>query len=68
MISIIKIFVPSILFNMLLFGHCQIPCGIYSDAIQILQIKEDLQTIEKSIKNIKELSRKIRSSITKSIK
>ena len=58
MISIIKIFVPTILFNMLLFGHCQIPCGIYSDAIQILQIKEDLQTIEKSIKNIKELSGK----------
>ena len=58
MISIIKVFVPTILFNMLLFGHCQIPCGIYSDAIQILQIKEDLQTIEKSIKNIKELSGK----------
>ena len=58
MISIIKIFVPTILFNVLLFGHCQIPCGIYSDAIQILQIKEDLQTIEKSIENIKKLSGK----------
>lgn len=53
-----KVFIPTILFNVLLFGHCQIPCGIYSDAIQIIQIKEDLQTIEKSINMIKELSGK----------
>ena len=59
MITSFKVFIPTILFNILLFGHCQIPCGIYSDAIQIIQIKEDLQTVEKSINMIKELSGKI---------
>ena len=52
---------------MLLFNICQIPCGIYPDAIQILQIKEDLQTIEKSIKNIKTKFRENNFSITKSL-
>ncbi len=45
------------LFNYnLIFAHCQIPCGIYDDAIRILQIKEDLRTIEKAMVVIKELS------------
>ena len=42
--------------NISLLAHCQIPCGIYSDAIQIIQIKEDLTTIEKSIDMVKKLS------------
>ena len=46
------------MFHVLLFAHCQIPCGIYSDAMQIIQIKEDLRTIEKSITMIKKLSEK----------
>ena len=39
-----------------MLGHCQIPCGIYSDAVQIIQINEHLTTIEKSIVMIKKLS------------
>ena len=33
-------------------AHCQIPCGIYDDAIRIIQIKENFKTIEKSISKI----------------
>ena len=51
-------FIITSLFHIHLLAHCQIPCGIYSDAMQIIQIKEDLQTIEKSIMMIKNLSGK----------
>ena len=37
------------LYHICLFAHCQIPCGIYSDAMQIIQIREDLNTIEKAM-------------------
>ena len=38
------------------FAHCQIPCGIYDDAIRIIQIKEDFQTIKKAMLKINELA------------
>ena len=58
MITFLKIIIITIFFNMTLFAHCQIPCGIYSDAMRVIQIKEDLQTIEKSISMINKLSGK----------
>ena len=56
MTNILRIFAIATFINIRLFAHCQIPCGIYSDAAQIIQIKEDLQTIEKSILMIDRLS------------
>ena len=56
MINTFRIIALVTFFNIKLLAHCQIPCGIYSDAAQIIQIKEDLQTIEKSISMIKKLS------------
>ena len=41
----------------LVFAHCQVPCGVYDDAIRIIQIKEDFKTIEKSISKINILSK-----------
>lgn len=40
-----------------LFAHCQIPCGIYNDEMRVHMIQEDLLTIEKSMKEIIELSK-----------
>ena len=40
----------------ILVAHCQIPCGIYDDALRILQIKENFQTIEKAMNKIAFLS------------
>ena len=39
-----------------IFAHCQIPCGIYDDALRIIQIKENFQTIEKAMLKINSLS------------
>jgi nickel superoxide dismutase len=38
------------------FAHCEIPCGIYGDSIRIQLLYEHIQTIEKSMKQIDELS------------
>ena len=37
-------------------AHCEIPCGIYADSIRISLINEHITTIEKSMKQIDELS------------
>ena len=39
-------------------AHCQVPCGIYGDALRIVQIKEDFKTIRKAMDQIKLLSKK----------
>jgi len=36
-------------------AHCEIPCGIYDDAMRITMITEHTATIEKSMNQIKEL-------------
>lgn len=41
-----------------LFGHCQVPCGIYGDQNRFEQMLEDQSTIEKASKQITELSGK----------
>jgi nickel superoxide dismutase len=38
------------------FSHCQIPCGIYDDQARFIMIEENILTIEKSMKQIVELS------------
>jgi len=43
----------------LLFSHCQVPCGIYDDAMRIHQIKEHTQTIIKASAQINSLSNNI---------
>ena len=40
----------------LVYSHCQIPCGIYGDEARFDAIEENIKTIEKSIKQINELS------------
>ncbi len=37
-------------------AHCQIPCGIYDDDLRFGLLKENIATIDKSIKQITELS------------
>jgi len=38
------------------FSHCEIPCGIYGDEMRFAMMKEDIATIEKSMKQVVELS------------
>ena len=37
-------------------SHCEIPCGIYDDEMRIKMIDENITTVEKSMKQIIELS------------
>jgi len=37
-------------------AHCQIPCGIYDDETRFTLMLEDVQTIEKAMAQIKEIS------------
>jgi len=39
-----------------LFGHCQVPCGIYDDSARIVLLKEHVTTIEKAMNQIEQLS------------
>ena len=45
-----------LLFFSNLFGHCQVPCGIYDDALRIVQIREDISTIQKAMTEITALA------------
>ena len=58
MVIFFRLFLMTIFYHIFLFAHCQIPCGIYSDAMQITQIREDLKTIEKAMEMINSLSGK----------
>ena len=46
----------SLLFANISLGHCQVPCGVYTDDLRFMQMLEDQTTIEKSSKLILELS------------
>jgi nickel superoxide dismutase len=39
-----------------LLAHCEIPCGIYNDELRAALLAEHIGTIEKSMKQIQELS------------
>ncbi len=45
-----------IVLSTLLYSHCQVPCGIYNDALRIHQLREHITTIEKAIIQINALS------------
>lgn len=57
---ILLILAVLILFNLVSVttarAHCEIPCGIYGDRMRFEMIREDIQTIEKSMKEITKLS------------
>ncbi|MDZ7758925.1 MAG: superoxide dismutase [Ni] [Desulfovermiculus sp.] len=38
-------------------AHCEIPCGIYDDAMRVSMLKEHVVTIEKSMETIKALEK-----------
>ena len=40
-----------------LYAHCEIPCGIYDDAMRITLMEEHITTIEKSMNMINDLSK-----------
>ena len=56
-----RLVVPAIVVSVavcasLVYSHCQIPCGIYGDQARFEMMAENIATIEKSMKQIVELS------------
>ncbi len=45
------------IFAVNVFGHCEIPCGIYDDEMRIEMINEHIGTIEKSMNQIMHLQK-----------
>ena len=45
-----------VMFLSKIYGHCQVPCGIYDDAVRIVQIEEDITTIRKAMNMINDLA------------
>ena len=53
----IKNITLSVIFiSSLVYSHCQVPCGIYDDALRIHQIQEHIETITKAMFQIEVLS------------
>ena len=54
--SMLVILVFVMVLASMLYSHCQIPCGIYGDSSRFDMLDEHISTIEKSMKQITELS------------
>lgn len=50
------------------FAHCEIPCGIYDDEMRVEKIAEDITTVEKSIDQIRELSKDPQANINQPVR
>ena len=55
---IYTLLIPFLTIQSIALAHCQVPCGIYDDALRIVQIKEDFKTIRKAMDQISQLSEK----------
>jgi len=55
---IYTLLIPFLTIQSIALAHCQVPCGIYYDALRIVQIKEDFKTIRKAMDKISQLSEK----------
>ena len=55
---IYTLLIPFLTIQSIAVAHCQVPCGIYDDALRIVQIKEDFKTIRKAMGKITQLSEK----------
>jgi nickel superoxide dismutase len=56
------LFLKLIVFISFLYPHCQVPCGIYDDALRIVQMKEDVTTIRNGMGKINGLSTQSKSA------
>ena len=62
-IMIVGILLLAVFFTSMVYSHCQIPCGIYGDPARFDMIAENITTIEKSMKQITELSKQDKSNM-----
>ena len=57
-----------IVLSSIVYSHCQIPCGIYDDPARFDMIAEHITTIEKSMKQITELSKQDKPNMNETVR
>ena len=60
--------ISAVIFVSIAYSHCQIPCGIYNDQTRFTMIAENITTIEKSMKQITELSKDDKSNMNQIVR
>ena len=55
--SLVFLFLLFLVFRSVVFSHCEVPCGIYNDEMRFKMLEEHIQTIEKAMNQIMELSK-----------
>ena len=56
LLSLIFFLTLIILSQSAIFSHCEVPCGIYNDEMRFTMILEHIQTIEKAMQQVIQLS------------
>lgn len=67
-IMIVGILLLAVFFTSMVYSHCQIPCGIYGDAARFDMIAENITTIEKSMKQISQLSKEDKPNVNQIVR
>jgi len=56
------------IFTSMVYSHCQIPCGIYGDPARFDMLAEHITTIEKSMKQITDLSNRDKPNVNQTVR
>ena len=67
-IMVVGILLLAVFFTSMVYSHCQIPCGIYGDAARFDMIAENITTIEKSMKQISQLSKEDKPNMNRIVR
>jgi nickel superoxide dismutase len=51
-----------------LFSHCEVPCGIYNDQMRFTMLAEHIQTIEKAMQQIIQLSKESPQNLNQAVR
>ncbi len=62
------ILVLVMVFASIVYSHCQIPCGIYGDPARFDVLAEHITTIEKSMKQITDLSNRDKPNVNQTVR
>jgi nickel superoxide dismutase len=54
-LTVLTVFLSVLLFAVLAQAHCQLPCDIYDDEARLMEISEDVTTLDKAVAMITEL-------------
>jgi nickel superoxide dismutase len=57
-----------VVLSSLVYSHCQIPCGIYDDPQRFDMMAENITTVEKSMKQITELSQQSKTNMNQIVR